>query len=219
MYYERLIKKAAEEQALNLTLPLVLGLGEAAYGANIGAMQKTDMGLFDKLKSLTPVPVNNIKDGIAPNSHFNPGTAEVGIADAHMGKPGILAHELGHARSILGKNFDGKTSLFSRLGKNLGMASRRVGPMFGGATLLTGILHGDQLSDKGLAALGAAGAVPSLPMLASELKASAHGAAMLRRLGSGRFKALSAFIGVPTYLSGTALPFIPYLSRKLSKND
>lgn len=219
MYYERLIKKAAEEQVMNLTLPLALGLGEAAYGANLGSMQKTNMGLFDKLKAITPVPVKTIKDGIAPNSHFNPSTAEVGIAEAHMGKPGILAHELGHARSILGKNFDGKISLFGRIGKDLGMASRQIGPLSGGVALLAGILQGDKMSDKELAALGTAGAIPQIPMLASELKASAHGASMLRRLGFGRFKALSSFVGIPTYLSGTALPFIPYLSRKLSKND
>lgn len=120
-------------------------------------------------------------------------------------KPGILAHEIGHSMNLGGnpKGLYPKLYAGSKLGSMLAM----------NAAGLSGLM----LDDSSLGYMGGAGAAVSAPMLAEEIRASARGYNLMRRLGGSRLKALAAFSGVPSYMGLAAASSMPWLVRKIDR--
>lgn len=201
----------------NLALPVLGQIGHGSYMSLMPKMMWEDKGMFDKLVRLGKQKGTETLGliGGVPNSYFDPSKNKVYIHQQHLNVPGMMAHELGHVRSMRGPKWDGKISQTGRLAQNIGNLSRRAHPVTSLLSTGIGSFAGNYLDDKDLALLGAVGSGVSVPMLSSEIKASTHGYNMLRKLGAGRFKALSAFIGVPTYLMSTAMPLTPWLARKI----
>lgn len=120
-----------------------------------------------------------------------PGEIDMSFGLKH---PGILAHEIGHARGgklLMGSNIVGKGVL----------------PM----AAQMGLLSRDEDSAKTWTGVGT---VAGAGVLASELDASRRGYQAVRALGGGRASALRAFAGIPTYLALAAFPTIAYSTKK-----
>lgn len=118
-------------------------------------------------------------------------------------KPGIVAHELGHALDAAnGTNFSSTLRQISRKGMPAGWLPAAIAATFGA-------------SDKTVGVLGGLGSALALPTLRDEIVASGKGYKLLRGLGKGRLASLGAFAGVPTYLATAAMPFAPLGIKKL----
>lgn len=118
---------------------------------------------------------------------------------------GILAHELGHLQSSMAK-IKGMKFLIG------------AGPVLTGASAL---LPARAKTEEG-ALLGAGlGSLTMAPRLVEEVGASYRGAKLLRQAGlaggptlKGKLGLLKPFIGVPTYVAGSTLPFAVYGVKK-----
>lgn len=121
---------------------------------------------------------------------------------------GVLAHELGHALNMrTAKKLAGRKGAQAHM---LGIVN-----LFGLAQKPAAIAHFFGADTDTLGALGAGGVALSMPRLAEETLASIRGARLMNRLKlKGKWK---AFIGLPTYAMHSALPAIPWLSRKLQE--
>jgi len=110
--------------------------------------------------------------------------------------PGIVAHEAGHAR---GKFVNSATGL--RFSKNmLGLAA---------IPFLGNIANPDEKSGRNVALLTSA---MTLPLLAAETSASIRGARILSNLGRSP---LGAFVGLPSYMAITSLPYAAHRLKKV----
>jgi hypothetical protein len=127
---------------------------------------------------------------------------------------GILAHELGHARSI-GRLGPGKLPY---------LLARGYAPAIGAGYATLKGYQGAFLDDPKMALTGAAVASASMvPMVADEMIASGIGSKLLKDADPGYkrgLKALSSWRGVPTYLAAALAPFAAYgLAKKWGAFD
>lgn len=171
-----------------------------------GPLAGESLALRDKLLYGNLHRVGEIRLGGAKDAYYLPG--ERAVYTHRDASPGVLAHELGHAvnHHVMG---DGWTNLYDHSMN----ASRRFGK-WGGVLASAASPY---LSDTQLGAVGLAGATISTPMLAEETAASIRGYKMLRGVGSGRLRAITAFAGVPTYAALASVPVLPYLTRKMDR--
>lgn len=118
-------------------------------------------------------------------------------------RPGILAHELGHA----------KYQLKSNLGKKLTIGGNVLA--LGGLTVGANspLFIQDKDTAKNIALLSSAA---TLPQLGTELHASYKGMQLMNQLAKSKNKKLSLlaklspFVGVPTYAATTTVPLAAY---------
>lgn len=123
------------------------------------------------------------------------------LANVGNTSPGFIAHELGHITGMQPGRLMGKLQRISYTG---GRASAL------GLPALMAFNRNEKLDQA--ASVG----TPLLmaPALAEELRASGRGFKYLRRLGSGRLRAATAFFGVPTYMLAAALPALMHKWKK-----
>lgn len=155
------------------------------------------------LKDLKVVKRKGLKDnaffeyaeekGVPPRLIFGVDTYDDGKSLA--GNPGTVAHELGHAidwaeqkDKKLANTFDDVMHLTSSSG------AVPVGTFLG---------FGGEADPSTLALAGLIGSALNYRQLRNEIVASAKGYDLLRRAGKGRWEALSAYSGVPSYALGT----------------
>lgn len=191
--------------------------GAARYGGPAIGRLHND---FDAAKALMQEAKKNkyvdkfFTHGRLGNSLFipNPESTEIYLGRRHFYKPGVVAHEIGHAINF--KKTLNTKNLWHTVPFN---NSNWIKPSaLGGAGTL--IAAGDLLSDNqraGIAALSTAGTLPSL---IEESKASWNGYKMMRGIGKGKLASLGAFIGLPSYLGYASLPSIAYFLHSKPRN-
>lgn len=125
---------------------------------------------------------------------YNTFTGRVNLSKGQAG-PAILAHELGH-----------------KAGHPMLLRGGQIGALLSGLAGVGALASSDQDNSRNyaLAGTGLAGL-----NLASEIDASRRGYQMLRAAGSGKARALKAFIGVPTYAAMAGLPMLSHQIKKL----
>jgi hypothetical protein len=111
-------------------------------------------------------------------------------------KPGLLAHEVGHATQ--------PRFLRHPLGHMTGKLAPSVAGLYATAT-------GDEQRAKKAAIVGGLAAAP---MLASEVDASVRGSRLLRKAGVKGLRSLSPGFGLPTYAAVAAAPYLAYRTKK-----
>lgn len=118
-------------------------------------------------------------------------------------KPGVLAHELGHAKYQLKSNLGKKLAIGGNLLTQGGLAVGTVSPIF----------LQDKNTAKTIALLSSAA---TLPNLGTELHASYKGMQLMNQLAKSKNKKLSLiaklspFVGVPTYAATATVPLAAY---------
>jgi hypothetical protein len=116
-------------------------------------------------------------------------------------RPGMLAHEMGHA-----------TGLGPRIPTGLHRLSRialALGPILGGVSALV-----RQDEDKALRDTLISSGV-TLPALAEELRASHRGSRLLGKAQVKGLGRLTPYAGLPTYMALASAPAATYLAKKL----
>lgn len=126
--------------------------------------------------------------------HYNPVNRSIALDIGQ--RPGVVAHEIGHA-----------------LSHKMPLAKARYGLMTAGKGLSAlAPMYSALTSNRERArAAAAAGTGLMLPTLGEELLASGIGSKLLRSRGlKGR---LAAFMGIPTYLAASAVPWLTYKTK------
>lgn len=142
------------------------------------------------------------------NAFFRAGDKSVHVFDKTKDLGGIVAHELGHAQSYKDTLDSGRTLQQYATAYSIG----DLGPLAG--TVINTVGH-NYLTTPQMLGIAAASALPVLPRIIEELKASKNGYKIMRENGRGIGESLTTFSGVPTYLASAAMPFVPALVAKL----
>lgn len=171
----------------------------------------SDIAARDKLhKVIRRMGINKLEHAAGPamSPAINGGKQTLLLPKGSKPAAGVLAHELGHALNMrTAKKLAGKKGAQAHM---LGIVN-----LFGLAQKPAAIAHFFGADTDTLGVLGAGGVALSLPRLAEETLASVRGARLMKRLKlKGKWK---AFVGLPTYVMSSALPAIPWLSRKLQE--
>jgi len=189
--------------------------GSLAYMKGvIPSMVKADPAAFEKVKRFIPngisygavdsardkIPDSLLKRIMNPGPSYNAIFKDISMGKGKLSKgPGILAHEIGHARG------GSKLIAGNIIGKQL-LALSLLGAAFGNDTVSGGS--------------AIAGTAAAIPVLASEIDASRRGAEILKRIGTKGMRRFTPYAGVPTYLGMAAMPYGAYkLKQHFSKPD
>lgn len=205
--------------AEKMTAPGILtnvgtGLAGAAYGKALApklvGRASTPAEIAQLSRQLPPgVSIHNAEDLVAKgdkrhamlpkgNSYFDPAENRV-VLDKNLSSPGVVAHEIGHARTV-GRLQRART--LSGLPAMAGMAASQ--------------LTADSDSEGVRAAGLAAGTLPQAVILADELRASHAGGKILQGMGKSRW---GAYVGLPSYALMAAAPLAGYLAGGKNKPE
>jgi len=216
-------------------MPVALGTGAATFGIAKWMLDPrkpnpvsaaNNAALNRELYNLKPrgTVINNMhnvkwwEQAIMPplGNNFDPNTNTVNVATKFGNKPGnynpgILAHELGHAKQ------------FNKPGRGMKLLNMMQGPTR--ALQMTGLTSLPQMfidDEKTAGQAAGIGTALGAPVLAHEIDASRRGRNLLKKAAkkSGTklsfIKSLAPYKGVPTYLLAAMMP---YLSYKYLKNS
>ncbi len=189
------LHKTAEEQGWKVV--------EHDQGPMEKFIDREVQGNFGKTKipEKGPPPIRATTKAMRQKPAFaSPSTKTVHIGEAVKPyyKPGLLAHEIGHAKDSFIK---------SKLGQGL-YAAGPIGALLGSAGA---IVSSDEKVAKGSVA---GGTIVTAPMLAAEIKASLTGIKELRKSGIKGLRALTPASGLATYATVAAAPSIAYGIKK-----
>ena len=186
-----------------ITLALQSDARRPEYSAIVKELEKlAPKGVKVKSVNVSKKPFEVLKNPIA-GSHYNPSTKTAYTAQRGINpNPGILAHELGHA-----KQFKNPSSLINKLA-----LPSRIATMYGLISLPL-LFAEDESTAKTMAGVGTAA---SAPLFAHEMDASIKGRKMLMEAASksgnklGFLRSLAPFKGMPSYLLALASPYLLY---------
>lgn len=210
-YIKHLIPKLAKEDVKAYDSLMDLGLKKGIIEDVLEGTAKSNNLRSKVTANLIEKPPFDFKhmNYYTDNAYFDPklpieGKPTKAVLNMLGKKPGLLAHELGHAEDYANKDFT--------RGYNLGNRLSGIG------NLATAIAAMSGADDNTLLAMGAGSSLLEAPVLRGEFVASKNGYKMLRKLGHGRLKSLAAFVGLPTYMvSNLSKSFAPYIVRKCLK--
>ena len=186
-----------------LTLALQSDARRPEYSAIVKELEKlAPKGVKVRSIDVSKKPFEVLKNPIA-GAHYNPSTKTAYTAQRGINpNPGLLAHELGHA-----KQYTNPSSLINKL-----QAPSRLANYYH-LTSIPLLFAKDENTAKAMAGVGTAA---SVPLFAHEMDASIKGRKMLMKAASksgnklGFLKSLAPFKGMPSYLLALGSPYLMY---------